>query len=148
MKKRKSAVCGLLTMCITMGLGTSVFAGEPETRATWDSYFKEDFIGYSTTQAHETPMRWKDNDSYHYVMNTSGFNLWVISYDRYYNNRTRGLRAIVPGGEWFITNSVFEDHGYVRDECRLNITSATSGVSGYLKGKWSPDSIGSYPVAN
>lgn len=56
-----------------------------------------------------------------YVMNTSGFDLWVISYDRYYNNRTRGLRAIIPCGEWFITNSVFEDHGYVRDECRLNI---------------------------
>lgn len=81
-------------------------------------------------------------------MNNSGFNLWVISYDRYYNNRTQGLRVIIPGGEWFITNSVYKANGYRPDLCRLNITAGTSGVSGYLKGKWSPDSVGSYPVAN
>lgn len=33
-------------------------------------------------------------------------------------------------------------------QCRLSICTNVSGVTTTLHGKWSPDSIGSYPIAN
>ena len=133
-------------MCAVMSLGVSVFAGEPETRSAEDSYFPTAFIGYALSSGVNTPSRVKENGTWHYVMNNSGFDLWVISKTSDGANHTKGNHAIVPGGEWFVTNYVYENRG--RTRCYLNLTSAKAGVSGYLSGKWSPDSVGSYPVAN
>lgn len=90
--------------------------------------------------------RYKDDDSYHYVMNNSGFDLWVMSKVKQNGSSlVKGGHAIVPGGEWFITNFVFENNYRT---CFLDITASKSGVSGNLKGKWSTDSVGYYPIAN
>lgn len=146
MKRKKWLLGSILTMAIVMSLSVPALANNQESRSSSDSTFPSPFIGYAITSGYKTGLREKENDSYHYIKNTSGFNLWVIS-EGYpgYKNVTNGGHAIVPNGEYFITNFVSEK-GY--SKCRLNITTASSGTSGYLTGAWSPDSVGSYPVVN
>ncbi len=102
-------------------------------------------IGFAFSTAARTALRAKQDTTSHYIKNTSGFNLWVRSLSSTDVNCTTNNRAIVQTGEWFIWNSVKED-GY--SWCKLDITTATSGTKGILRGVWSPDSVGSYPVAN
>ena len=144
MKKRKWLASVLLTMVATMSLSIPAFAGEPETRTAEDSTIPSTYVGYIS--GFNTDIREKDNYSYHYIRNDSGFSLCVLSKsysDRV--NRTQNGRAIVPSGEYFIANYVKESG---KNECFLNITSAYSGLSGFASGAWSPDSVGSYPVVN
>lgn len=146
MRKTKWLMGSLLSLVLVVALEVPAFAKEPETRTIEDSTFPTRFIGYSTSSGYNTILRGKDDKSYHYIMNTSGFNLWVISKaGRDKSNQTIGGHAIVPNGEWFIANLI-KERGY--STCYLNITTATSGTSGYLSGKWSPDSVGNYPVVN
>lgn len=147
MKKKQKWLAGtVLTMGLMMGLSVSAVASDPTTRSAKDSTFPRVFIGYDYGDGYNTSIRSKEDDSYNYVMNTSGFNLWVVTKAGTDNsNVTRGSYAIIPNGEWFITNYVYE-RGY--RSCYLDITTAKSGVFGYLSGKWSPDSVGNYPVAN
>ena len=75
----------------------------------------------------------------HYIKNNSGFDLWVRSLSSSNVNCTLRDHAIVKGGEWFIYNKV-KENGY--SSCKLDITTARAGVSGTLRGLWSPDSVG------
>lgn len=145
-KMRKFVVSGLATACVVMSLGASAFAGGPQTRSAEDSKFPTKFIGYAVSQGCQTGNRLKEDDSYHYVKNDSGFNLWILSRASDGTNHTRGEYAIVPSGEWFITNYIYERKG--ESWCYLDITTAQMGITGILSGFWSPDSVGSYPVAN
>ena len=111
-----------------------------------DTTLPEKFVGYAYSQAANTGVRDKTDDSYHYIWNQSGFNLWVQSMDSAgKKNLTTHNHAVVRKGQYFISNQVYEK-GYRK--CKLNITTAESGISGYVKGFWSPDSVGHYPVAN
>ena len=103
----------------------------------------------------------KNNTSYIYIKNMCGLQLKVIAY---YTNpspdtpQTKHGYAVIPGNvQRFINNSVYE--AYKSDNkqglskgkkcnCRLYIRADISGSSGRLYGKWSPDSVGNYPVAN
>lgn len=144
MKKAKRLMSSILALGMAIALSIPVFADEAMPMSAMDSKFPTQFISYS--KSYNSVIRTKEDASYNYVNNTSGFNLWVITKagsDK--SNQTKNGHAVVPSGEWFIANYVYEN-GY--RSCLLNVTTATSGTSGYLKGKWSPDSVGSYPVAN
>lgn len=145
MKKRKWLTSVFLTMAATMCLSIPVFAGEPETRAnTGNTQIPKEFIGYASGLNAET--RIKMDESFHYIHNTSGFDLKVISKAGIGDsNQTRNGYAIVPGGEYFIANYVHENS---KINCYLNIMTARYGTSGYAQGWWSPDSVGSYPIVN
>ena len=144
MRKRKWLTSVLLAMVATMSLSVPAFAGEPETRKIRDSTIPSTYVGYIS--GFNTDIREKDDKSYHYMKNDSGFNLCVLSRsypDRV--NRTQNSKAIVPSGEYFIANYVKENG---KNQCFLNVTSAHSGLSGYASGAWSPDSVGNYPIVN
>lgn len=88
----------------------------------------------------------KYDASYNYINNESSLRLRVITYSQNGTNCTKNSYAVIPGNtERFITNYVYE-WGY--RNCRLYIRADISGSSGDLKGKWSPDSVGSCIVAN
>lgn len=136
-------------MGLMASLTLPVFAQGPTTRTAHDSDIPRTFIGYSYNSGYNTyPVRDKDNNSYIYIylLNNSGFNLWVVAKSGSGANcmRNGNGHAIVPTGQYFVTNFVRE-RGYTN--CYLNLTTAQSGTSGYVQGAWSPDSVGSYPIA-
>lgn len=112
---------------------------------TGDTNFPIKAIGFQYSAAAQTQLRDKQDKTSHYVYNMSGFNLWIRSLASNNVNCTYKEYAIVQPGEWFIWNTVREN-GYT--QCKLDITTAQAGSTGILSGKWSPDSVGSYPVAN
>lgn len=139
MKKHRNFLVGTIaTICLTTVMPFSVLAGN-----IGDSKLPEKFISY--TGWADTSYRNKNDYTSHYIMNNSGFDLWVISQNVDKKNLTVRGHAIVRGGEWFIYNKI-KEKGF--NSCRLHISTATSGTSGKLSGKWSPDSVGNYPVAN
>lgn len=145
MKKRKWLKSIALTIAATMCLSIPVFAEEPEARGNiQNTQIPEEFIGYASGL--NTEWRWKLDDSFHYIQNTSGFDLRVVSKAHSDDsNQTRNGYALVPCGEYFIANFVHENS---KINCYLYIRTSRYGTSGYASGWWSPDSVGSYPVAN
>ena len=143
MKKRKWLASVLLTMIATMSLSIPAFADEPVTLDASDSTIRTTFVGY--TSGFDTDTRRKDDYSYHYINNTSGIYLGVVPKASDGTNCTQNGRAVVPSGEFFIANYVKENG---KNYCKLYITAANQGTYGYASGKWSPDSVGSYPVVN
>ena len=131
-----------LVMCgIILLSESSVFANNCKNR---DLPNKK--VGFEFSKAAETGLRRKEDTTSHYIKNESGFDLWVISKPADDKNKTVNGYAIIPSNtQRRIRNRIKED-GY--NWCKLNITSAKSGVSGNLKGVWSPDSIGKYTPAN
>lgn len=120
-----------------------------------DSYFPTEYI--SSTKVVFSDTRVKDDYSSHYIYNTCGLNLMAVSY--YTNpspdkNVTKNGGAIIPGdARRLIKNYVREtyDKGHVSGQkckCRLYLRAYVSGSSGRLHGKWSPDSVGNFIVAN
>lgn len=138
----KRTVIALSMLGLVLAMSTPVFANNhADTRLPGDKK-----VGFSYSTAAETGLRTKEDTSSHYIKNASGFDLWVVSKTSNNLNKTVKGYAIIPSGtQRRIRNTVKED-GY--SSCKLNITSAKSGVSGYLEGVWSPDSIGSYIAAN
>mgnify|MGYP004476932643 FL=1 len=103
-------------------------------------------VAFAYSTAADTALRRKEDSTSHYIKNTSGFDLWVVSKNSAGVNRTYKNHAIIPTTkEWSIYNSVFESGDQY---CKLSITSAKSGVSGYVKGVWSPDCYGYVSPAN
>lgn len=102
-------------------------------------------IEFSFATAAQTRLRQKLDKTSHYIKNTSGFDLWVRSLSSTNENCTYKFHAIVKSGEWFIWNEVGERKF---TQCKLDISTATAGTTGILRGVWSPDSVGNYPVAN
>lgn len=135
------------TLAIALGI-----SAVPTCASVKDTTFKSTFLAY--TQYYNTISREKEDSTSVYMKNTSGMTLWV-----YTNGGTKpsgtptltdtgttiGGHANVKVGEYKIRNYVYEK-GYKK--VYLNLSTATSGVSGYLNGKWSPDSVGTYPSAN
>lgn len=134
----------LLTLMLVLS-ATFATAMPVSAKNNNDINFPTKKIGFSSSQAFHTGYAAKEDKSSHYIKNTSGFNLLVISQAPGGRNCTNKNRAIIPTAERFIYNQIYE-WGY--RSCRLKITTANSGTSGYLKGCWSPDSVGNYPVAN
>ena len=81
-----------------------------------------------------------------YIYNQSGFDLWVQSLTSGDINKTVNGRAIIPSGTQRRIRNTIKESGYL--QCKLGITSAKSGVSGRVSGKWSPDCAGTYQAAN
>lgn len=108
-----------------------------------DSTIPSSFVSYS--QWMYTSSRNKDDYSYVYVKNTAGFDFYLQVLSGNVNCTGSGHAIVPSSAERFVTNYVKERNF---SNCRLHISSARSGVSGYTRGAWSPDSVGSYPVAN
>lgn len=115
-----------------------------------DSSFPTDYIS-STTSVY-SDWRDKENSTSHYIYNLTGIQIRVISYSASNVNRTVNGSAVIPSvSQRFIRNFIWEkysDHTESSNKCRLSIRSNISGASTRLSGAWSPDSVGSYPVAN
>lgn len=128
-----------LCLCLyLMGSTVTAFANNHT-----DSALPTKFISYTTWA--DTPNRSKTDDSSVYIKNTSGMVLWVNIKSSSGVNCTYNGHAAVKSGEWLMHNTVYEE-GY--RSCHLHISTNTNGVSGNLKGYWSPDSVGSYDYAN
>ena len=133
----------LLALFLAVAVGSTGIVASAKNNS--DTSLPNKKVSFSFSSAAQTDLRAKEDSSSHYIKNNSGFDLWVRSLNSSNTNLTYKGRAIVKGGQWRIHNSIYEK-GY--RSCKLDITSAKSGVSGYLKGVWSPDSLGSYPFAN
>lgn len=134
---KKSLVALVMAGCM-IAPSMTAFAG------TGDSSLPTAFVTWnkSTTSS----QREKEDDTYHYIYNYSTIPLWVESRTTGGVNCTKGGHAIIPRStERFITNYVYE-WGY--KPCWLRIYAGAENVSGMVSGLWSPDSVGSYPVAN
>jgi hypothetical protein len=147
MKRLKKALV-VLFLTLVVGLSSAV----PAFATATDSTLPTSFISYSTNTT--SNVRVKDNDTSVYMKNTSGMTLWVYANGgskpssvgvTYSTGTTRNGHANVPAGQWLIINYINEN-GY--GTAWLNISTASSSVSGNLSGLWSPDSVGSYPIAN
>ena len=147
--KLKKLLSVALISCATLSSTTVANANAK------DSVLPTDYI--SSTKAVFTDTRVKDDYSSHYIYNSCGLTLMAVSY--YTNpspdkNVTKDGGAIIMGGSRrIIKNYVREtyDKGHGAGEkckCRLYLRAYVSGSSGRLHGKWSPDSVGNYPVAN
>ena len=134
----------MLALLMAVGIGCTGVQAQAAGNVT-DTNLPTKKISFSYDTAARTPLRTKEDKTSHYLKNTSGFNLWVRSLNSSNVNCTYKSYAIVKPGEWFIWNTVKES-GY--SSCKLDITTATSGTTGTLRGVWSPDSVGSYPAAN
>ncbi len=152
MRIKKLLSVALIT-CATL---SSTMVANADTK---DSSLPTEYI--SSTKSTYSNYREKNNTSYIYIKNMCGLQLKVIAY---YTNpspdtpQTKHGYAVIPGNvQRFINNSVYE--AYKSDNkqglskgkkcnCRLYIRADISGSSGRLYGKWSPDSVGNYPVAN
>ena len=86
------------------------------------------------------------------VATSTFLELRVISYSYSNVNRTKNGSAVIPGNsERFINNFIrerYNDHTENDSRCKLSIRCNISGASGKISGAWSPDSVGSYIVAN
>lgn len=138
----KKKIIALLLVCMcTLVTVTPAFA------SNIDSTFPSTFI--SNTSSYESNHRYKENSSSVYINNTSGLDLNVNIYGATnissYGANCTPRKTIVQTGKWLMHNTVNES-GYTY--CYLKINANKSGVSGYLTGQWSPDSVGSYPYAN
>lgn len=137
MKIRK-IIAAALIMC------TSITMAIPAYASSKDSVLPSEYI--SSTKYVSTELRNKDNSSYHYIYNKCGIPISVLSYSQSNVNCTKNSYAVIPANsQRFITNYVYE-WGY--RNCRLTIRGNVGGASVLLKGVWSPDCVGSYPVAN
>lgn len=136
-KKKTLALC--LATCATIFTSIPVYANNYT-----DSNLPEKYIGYNNYV--DTKLRHKKDGSYHYIYSTASVPIRVISYSPDRDNCTKHGYAVIPANsKRFITNYVNER---TYSQCRLSICTGVSGVTTTLHGKWSPDSIGSYPIAN
>ena len=144
-----------LMMAMVLTAGVLAVPASANTRSAEDSFF-DGWAGYvyNNYDPFCTGSREKENDSSIYIENYSvvklkvrgeGFIRSVWENETCNGNRRYGS-ATVPQGEYFINTWIYEDGGR---SARLAINSAeNSGQKRYVYGKWSPDSVGSYPVAN
>ncbi len=140
--KKNVAVCIMACTVATSTLTASASAK--------DSVFPTQYI--SSSSYYVSKWRYKDNTTSHYIKNTSSLELRVISYSYSNVNRTKNGSAVIPGNsERFINNFIrerYNDHTENDSRCKLSIRCNISGASGKISGAWSPDSVGSYIVAN
>lgn len=133
----------LLTMLGTMNM-SALAAGNID-----DTHLPSQFISHSIRT--ETKSRAKEDATSHYIYNKSSLTLRVASRviinGQKINKTSGGGYVLVPTGEYFIYNNVFEDNGYRSMDCQLHIYVDKKWTGGILSGLWSPDSVGSYPVA-
>jgi len=117
-----------------------------------DTALPTSFIGYTTKAT--TSVRSKNNTTPVYMNNKSGMTLRVyanggskpssINYLTTTKTTVGGVAHVKPGQ--YRIHTWIREYGYIT--AWLNISVATSGVSGNCNGYWSPDSIGTYPSAN
>lgn len=119
---------------------------------TKDSNLPTKFITYTSSAT--TNVRRKTNTTPVYINNQSGMTLWVYANGGYKPSKVSVLYstgttnqgfAKVNQGKYVVHSTIYEK-GY--RTAWLNISTATSGVSGTCRGVWSPDTAGSYPSAN
>ncbi|MCL2083310.1 MAG: hypothetical protein FWH04_08785 [Oscillospiraceae bacterium] len=146
-KLQKLSLSLALSLILAVSLALPAFASNHS-----DTNLPTSFISYTTNAT--TGVRAKQNTTSVYMNNTSGMTLWVYANGgskpsnpsvTYSTGTTRGNYAKVLPGKYRIVTWIYEN-GY--RSAWLNISTATSGVSGNCKGQWSPDSVGSYPPAN
>lgn len=143
-KKLMSKVSLALALGV-MASGVSSIPAYAANTSDTPFYFS---VGFSYDQAGETGSRFKENSTSVYMKSNNDLSLWVqtkgYNSGRWENYTKRG-HAVIGRGEWFIHNYIHESGA---PSAKLNITSEKYGTSGYADGVWSPDSVGSYPVAN
>lgn len=148
MKIKKIAAFALALMLI---VGAIAVPASATTRDVTDEYF-DGWAGYvyKTSDTFYVDQRVKENATSIYIYNYSEVTLKVRGEGwngKQWVNETCGAgSATVPQGEYFI-ETLINEHG--ESLARLAINSAQNyGKKRYVYGKWSPDSVGSYPVAN
>lgn len=77
MRKVKKLMSGILAMGMAIALSIPVAADEAMPMSAIDSKFPAQFISYS--KSYNSVIRSKEDVSYNYVNNTSGFDLWVVT---------------------------------------------------------------------
>jgi len=147
--KLKKILTTLIAIMVTTSITTI-----PASASTQDNYFSF-YVGWNYSDAGITSAHDKEDASYTYMYNQSTMDLWVRAWgytptgpdgSMQWTIQTKNFYAIVPVGEYFITQYVYENGG--RSEY-LEITKATkSTLFDQANGLWSPDSVGSYPIAN
>lgn len=138
MIKRRLAA-GLIVLSLSVMNVCTVFANNHTDRKIPKQYVSSSH--WATTDYAD-----KQDATSHYIYNACGLRVRVVSYAQNGANCTNNSYAVISANsKRFIFNSVWED-GY--RNCRLSIRADVSGSSGNVTGWWSPDSIGSYPVAN
>lgn len=137
--KLKRILAAAMVAGSVMAATVSVYANNSK-----DTALPTDYV--SSTQCTFTGYRNKEDDSYNYINNEIGLQLRVITYSDDSTNCTKNSSAVIPGNsKRFITNYVHERQF---SRCRLYIRADISGSNARLNGKWSPDSVGSYIIAN
>lgn len=137
----KKTIMALFMSGIIMTTGIPVLANNCR-----DTYLPSKVVSFSYSTSAYTELRDKTDASLHYIYNQSGFDLWVQSLTSGDINKTVNGRAIIPSGTQRRIRNTIKESGYL--QCKLGITSAKSGVSGRVSGKWSPDCAGTYQAAN
>lgn len=132
-KKHLVALAAAASLCIPV---------LPASASAVDSTFPTDYITH--TSGAYTGSREKEDDTSVYVFNESAFDIFVWVRHNDVNLAQYGHVKVPTGSENFVINYVYE-RGY-RD-CYLYIAAAGSDSKGYCRGKWSPDSVGNYPIA-
>lgn len=93
-----------------------------------------------------TRLREKWDYSSHYIYNQTDIRLRVKSLDGNGVDRTEGKEAISKPNLEMLVNNLIKENG--SSICQLQISVTKLGDSTILKGLWSPDSVGHYPIAN
>lgn len=146
MKKTiKKITIAFLTATSLLSIPLSVSA------STWDSTFSDKPVGFTFDQAYTSPKRVKDNTSSVYMKSNVQIALDVrtlgsnVSTGSNGINYTKNGKAYITQGSWFIYNSIKENGcGYAN----IKVTTYYQNTSGIVSGAWSPDSVGTYTVAN
>jgi hypothetical protein len=140
----------LIGVALTLALMFSLVSAIPAYASSSDSYYTYT-IYFNLSSEQPTEARNKENDTSVYINNYSYTSLYVrtfgrVSSDYSWVNRTINGHATIPHGEYFIWQTIYENGGR---QARLGLTTQLSSASGAtVSGAWSPDSVGSYPVAN
>lgn len=132
-KKRLVALAMIASLCIPV---------LPASASVDDSTFPTEYITH--TSGAYTDSRKKEDDTSVYVFNKSAFDIFVWVRHNDVNLAQYGHVKVPSGAENLVINYVYE-RGY-RD-CYLYIAAAKPDQKGYSYGRWSPDSVGNYPIA-
>ncbi len=146
MKKTiKKITLAFLTATSLLSIPFSVSA------STTDSTFSNKPVGFTFDQAYISPKRVKDNSSTVYMKSHVQIALDVRTLGSNVSTGLNGLncttngKAYITKGSWFIYNSI-KENGLIY--ANIQVSTYYKYTSGIVSGAWSPDSFGTYTVAN
>ena len=146
MKKTiKKITLAFLTATSLLSIPLSVSA------STWDTTISNTLVGFTFDEAYISPKREKDNYSSVYMKSEVQIALDVRTLGSNVSTGSNGLnctkngKAYITQGSWFIYNSIKENG---LRYANIQVSTYYKYTSGIVSGAWSPDSVGTYTVAN